>query len=534
MEKKNDSPNIPPDPSDFGKSSVPASTIRTISKNASANLIRQGSAWVLVLVLPPLLVRTLGKDSYAIWVLTLQMGGYIFLVDSAIQGAVGRFVAQADSRNDLRYMSQMVSSALVLLLVASCVATVALLGLAWKLPDLLQHSSQTMNDIARRVLLIIGFSYIVTLPFAATAGIFVGLQRNAVITIASTTGKVISAVGTAWAALHHWGLVWMASLSSIGVLVQPLIYWLALRRLPARPQFGVRLLSRSSVRVFFSFSAAILLTQFTSLLISGLDMPIVTAFDFQHAAYYAIATTLSNMLMVPYSAIITPVMPIATAIHSNSTPEHLGRVLLKVTRFSTCLLCLLGLFLSLGLHPMLSWWISTDYASHAATFAEILILAQIVRLTLMPYALVGFSAGQQRQMLLSPIGEGVVNLACSVIGASLYGAVGVALGTLVGAIAGAALHFFVSMKKTSAVQFSRVELLLQILRPTSLMVVPMGLFLVIHRWLHGNSSTFALTVLCEALAAGMLWRMVLRPDDRRLLTDHLQSRLLRLRSVLAT
>src|SRR5580698_10418931 len=57
------------------------------------NLIRQGSSWVLVLVLPPF--WSVRWDSYVIWVLTLQMGGYIFLMDSAIQRAVGRFVAQA-------------------------------------------------------------------------------------------------------------------------------------------------------------------------------------------------------------------------------------------------------------------------------------------------------------------------------------------------------------------------------------------------------------------------------------------------------
>ena len=60
-------------------------------------------------------------------------------------------------------------------------------------------------------------------------------------------------------------------------------------------------------------------------------------------------------------------------------------------------------------------------------------------------------------MLISPLGEGVVNLVCSLIGARYLGAVGVALGTLIGAVAGVLLHFLNSMPRTDRLKFNRGE-----------------------------------------------------------------------------
>ena len=498
--------------------------VAVIARNAAANLVRHGSAWVLVIVLPPILIRYTSKEMYGIWILILQMAGYISLMDAAIQGAVGRYVAQAEEQKSRKNMSQMVSSALLLLVIAAIFGAIAIAGLAWELPRVLRQASPDLLIAARRALLIIGLSYAATLPFAAMAGTFLGLQRSGVLALATTVGKVVSAIGVVWAAMHHKGLAIMATMFAIGILLQAAVYLLKFRDLPQPPQFAKRFLNRDSTRSFLSFTIAILLTQLSSLLISGLDMPIVTGFDLPHAAFYAIAINVSNTLLISFGAVVNPLMPVAAGAHTRNDPRYLGDMLLRTTRYALCLLYVMSLFLILALRPLLTWWLNADYALHAMSVCQLLLVAQALRLSLLPYALIAFGAGQQRQMLLSPLGEGAVNLICSLVGAHYLGAVGVALGTVIGAVAGVLLHFLVSLKRTTAIEVDRYQLLVEAARPAGLTLLAAAAFAMCIHWQRTNLATFAFASAASLLAAWLLWRFSFKPDDRNYFIRHLRAR----------
>jgi O-antigen/teichoic acid export membrane protein len=265
--------------------------------------------------------------------------------------------------------------------------------------------------------------------------------------------------------------------------------------------------SYATVRAFVGFCASTMASQFGAVIISGLDMPIVVAFDFRSAAYYAIAIALSNMLIVPHGAVLAALMPVASGMSAEERPQRLGQALLRLTRYSTALLCALALPLLAGMGKLLPVWVGADYASHAQSIAELLIVAQLVRLTLAPYAMFGFSAGQQHRMLISALGEAVVNLAASLLLVRWMGAVGVAAGTLAGALAGVGLHLLNSMPRTDAVQFSRSELLGKgILRPLALSLPAACVFPLVERSANLAVALALLgaaeLVLCACLAKG--------------------------------
>jgi peptidoglycan biosynthesis protein MviN/MurJ (putative lipid II flippase) len=139
-------------------------------------------------------------------------------------------------------------------------------------------------------------------------------------------------------------------------------------------------------------------------------------------------------------------------------------------------------------------------------FATILILAQFIRLTLMPYAAIGFAAGQQQRMLISPLGEGVVNLGCSIVGAHFLGAMGVALGTLVGACIGVLLHFVNSMPKTDSMLFRRRQLLVTgIVKPIACCLPSSLLVLILVRWISTVTGELVLVSVAELVGALIIW-----------------------------
>lgn len=485
-----------------------SSILGTVAKNSFANLAKMGALSVTVFLLPPLLVRVLDKPVYASWVLILQIGTYVSLFDGSIQSAISRFTGRSRGLNDDRYLGEILSSAgLVMLGAAMVTAILTILG-SWQLGILFSGIPPSIRLDAQRALFIFGMSLAVSLPFSTLAGAFLGLQMNTVNAVAGSVGRILGSAGAAWAAYRHQSLVAMALWTAGGNLLQGLLYLLAWQKLTLRGVIRWSHVTRGAMREFAGFCSALFAIQLGGLLITGLDIPIVAAFDFHSTAYYAIAATVSMMLSVPQSAVVNNLVPVAAGMSATADPEKLGALLIRATRYSSAILCLIMLPLMLGMRPFLHFWVGADYAMHAYPMAMLLVVAQFIRLQLLPYAAFGFAAGQLSRMLISPLGEGVVNLLCSLAGARYFGAVGVAMGTLIGAVAGVALHFFNSMPRTDRLVFDRGELAVAgILRPMicclpGVLLGVIALSFAPHRaiqWLVIGGS--------ELIAAVTLWRL---------------------------
>ena len=489
--------------------------LATMAKNAVASLLRNLTTWVVLLFLPPLLVRVLDKSSYGVWLLLLQLAAYITIFDGGIQIAVARFVARAEGLKDRAYLARLLSSCGILLLVAS-LATLLLTVLAsWQLTVLFRSIPASVAEGARRALLVLGASLAVTLPFSALAGFFIGVQKYEIPAIATGLGRFGGALGTAWAAYHHQGLLIMALWVGSGNLLQSLIYSFYWYREGKRDLLQYSYVERAVARDFLYFCAALFVSQFSSILITGMDMPVVAAFDFRSVAYYGVAAMLSNALSIPHGAILLTLLPVAASLSANDDPRRLGQLLLKTTRFATALLCLISLPMLLLMPLFLRLWVGPDYALHTLLLAEILVAAQIIRLTMLPYAMIGFAAGQQQRMLVSPVVEGIVNLIVSLAAVRIMGARGVAIGTLIGALAGVWLHFTASLKRTDCVTVSRIQLAVQgILKPLAFAAPLLAAAMLAMRCISSPPLQLLLAACAEVLLLALFWNLAFDLGER--------------------
>ena len=485
-----------------------------MTKNSVANLLRVGSSWIIVLFLPPLLVRVMDKSAYGVWLLLLQLAAYITFFDGGIQIAISRYVARSDGSHARGYLARLLSSVGMILVGASLV-TILLTALAsWRLTQLFPGIPASIAPSARQALFVIGTSLALALPFTVLAGFFLGRQRNEVSAFAGSFGKFAGALGSAWAAYHHRGMLAMAVWVALGYVIQSLIYFAFWNEEETHGLLRPSWVERPVVREFIIFCSSMLVAQFSSLLVTGLDMPIVAAFDFRAAAYYGVASILSNALTVPYGAIVSSMLPVAAEISAGEDPRRLGQLLLKTTRFATSVLCLITLPLLLVMPMFLSIWVGPDYATHALLLGEILVAAQFIRLTMFPYALIGFAAGQQQRMLVSPIVEGVTNLLSSLVLVRFMGARGVAIGTLIGALIGVWLHLTVSLSKTNCIQIDRSELIWQgILKPLAL-TLPLTLCALLLPWISSTLLHLLLAGGAELALSALLWRFTFNSNER--------------------
>jgi O-antigen/teichoic acid export membrane protein len=499
----------------FARTDAAPAKLALLAKNSIANLMRSGANWVIVLLVPPLLVRLLDHAAYATWMLVLQIGAYATLFDGGLQLAIGRFVARAGHAEDTNYLGKVLSSATALLTVTAAVVFAAAAGVALNLGNLFQSIPREIVPQAQAALLLVAGSLALAMPTSAFAGLCLGLEKNEINAGAVSASRLVGAVGTLWAALHHQGLLVMALWTAGGTLMQPILYSLAAKTLAAGAHFKVRLVSLGMAKQFGRFCGATFASQFSMLLISGLDLPIVAAFDFRNAGYYALAATAGNLLAVPQTAILTTLVPTMSSMSAGEPAHRMGQVLLRTARLANALLMLGAVPLMLGMPVLLRLWVGEDYSRHTLAYAETLMGAQLVRMTLLPYSLIGFSAGEQNKMLASPLIESVVNLILSLILVRGMGAEGVAIGTLIGAFAGIALHFTVSMRRTRSMEFSRKRLLWRgIVRPVVWAMSPALVLQVCLMRIADPAAQILLLCAATAALAAIYWRWQLDAGER--------------------
>jgi O-antigen/teichoic acid export membrane protein len=354
-----------------------------------------------------------------------------------------------------------------MLSVAAVIGLVIVGILVLMMPSIFTLMPLTLVGDARVSLLLVGGSLALGLPFNATNAIFIGLQRNhipAKIAIVSKTvlalmliltvtrGGQLTALAVAFASTNVLTYVWQ---------------WYVYKRAAGFVEISCRFFGLSAVRELVAYCTSLTVWNVAMLMISGLDSTIVGIFDFRAVAFFTVSASLITFIIGFQNAIISPLIPAGAALSASGTPEQVGRILVKSTRLCSLTLLLTGVPVALFAEKILSAWVGKSYAIGGAGILQALVAGNIIRYTAAPYAMLLIATGRQRAVLLTPVIEGVVNIAASIALAWFLGAVGVALGTMIGSVAGVLGNWFLNMSRTQdMIAFEFSEYLLQgVLKP---------------------------------------------------------------------
>ncbi len=231
------------------------------------------------------------------------------------------------------------------------------------------------------------------------------------------------------------------SVATVNLMAYGLQYF-AYRKIAPEVRFTRRLISGGTGRELFNYCLSLSIWSFAMLLVSGLDVSLVGYFQFEKVAYYSVAATLIVFLIGAQNALFNVMVPSTAVLQARGNSGRLGRLMITATRYGSFILLLTGLPLVFGAKSILAWWVGPEYAIQGARFLEVLAVANMIRLSALPYVMTLIGTGQQRLVTVTPLLEGVTNLGVSVLAAYFWGAIGVAVGTLVGGIVGVLGNFF--------------------------------------------------------------------------------------------
>jgi O-antigen/teichoic acid export membrane protein len=490
---------------------------KKVLQGSASNLLRLLLSLAFSLYLPHFLVHHMGTAEYSAWVLMLQIAGYVNYLEFGLQTAISNFVAEYDASANREELRRVVSSAFLMLAAGGALGLAAVAILSWKVPLLFHGMPVSLWSEVRIGLIAIGCSTALSLPFSTFTATFIGLQRYVYPTLVATISRALSIVAIIVTLLVTGSLVKMACVLAASNIVTSLATYAGWRQLiAARAPVQLLAATRAQFTRLFRYCGVLSVWTFGGLFISGLDTLIVGHFDFHETGYYAIAASATNFAIMLLGSVISPLMPASASLGVVSTPERMGALMLRASRYSALLLFLIALPLFVAGYPLLRLWVGADYARHSIVFLRVLVAANVLRYLVYVYTVMVIAGAKQRYATLSPALEAVVNLALSLILAHRYGAIGVAWGTFAGAILGVAIHYWQSMPRTQdLLRFDRLQLTANIARP-AVVLLPSIALLAIDRAISPALPLQALlSVLCIVLTLAVAWCFVLKPGERQ-------------------
>ena len=160
----------------------------TLEENKSLNISKQlfrntifGWFEMVILfvsgfIVPPLLLVSLGKEGYGLWLLIGQLTAYLPMLDLGVSSSVGRFVAKYNAKKDFESLSKIISSSIFLFLFSS-VCTVIITLIIWPSFSKFFNLSPEYFNIGRWLILLTGLGTAIDFPLRIGGGILQGFHR---------------------------------------------------------------------------------------------------------------------------------------------------------------------------------------------------------------------------------------------------------------------------------------------------------------------------------------------------------------------
>jgi O-antigen/teichoic acid export membrane protein len=409
-------------------------TKRVLARNTAWNYAGFAINLATNLLVFPFVVRHIGDAASGVWLLLSAITGYMGLLELGIVPSLTQTIASALARGERDAVCRAASSAQAVLAGLGAIA-LALLPASRSAIHVLAVPTALHEDalLALR-LTIVGFA--LRMPLAAFQAILLGRQRQdrcnqlwMAIALAKCLGAVV-VLG------NGFGLVALVATElTIHLLAGAFQVMWVYQEIPTL-RLSWRLVNRPDGARLLSFGSAMLAVSICSLVIEQTDRIVIATFlPVAMVTYYAAAWKIYMLAFSLTTTIVQAVSPVAADLFGRNDRDGLKRLFLHSTKLTTLIAWPLVFTLGLSGGFVLRIWMGSRFVS-ALAVTQVLMIAFAVT----AYNHAGYSVliGTRR---VGPtvaryfLPQALCNLILSVWLVRRLGNVGVALGTMVPALA---------------------------------------------------------------------------------------------------
>lgn len=393
---------------------------------------------VVAFIMSPVIIRALGNRDYGLWELVMSVIGYMGLMDLGIGPALVRFVSVADGKQDHDDLQQTISTSFVFFVCVGGVAVLLFAALGYS-PDFIAGSE--MKDIANlgTVFLLLGINAGLIFPLHVFTATLMGVQRHYFINSTRGVLVVIRALLTFYLLQMYLGkgLIILALLEPIFTVLQFALFASVVYFDKNLPKLSISAVTWNKLKELFTFGTKSA-TMLVASRLQNQSVPLIigNVIGLGSIVYFVMPNRLINYAKQLSLAIGFPLTPYFGAAVGRGDQKELLKSWLNTTLALQIVALVMPLVILFYGETFLGLWIGPEYAL-AGRWVIYILLVGLVADSLATNAFRILTAHSMHGrcatawFLLS-----VISIPLGILGASLWGVAGVALGTTLATVVG--------------------------------------------------------------------------------------------------
>ncbi len=410
------------------------SLARLLARGIVSNWLGYAVQIGTALLLTPFVLGKIGFEAYGIWSVAVGLAGYYGLLDLGIRSGLAQFIARAHAVGDQAQVNRLVSTGVAALGLIAAVAIAATWVFSARAPAWFGVGPANAAE-AEQAVLILGLVVSIQFVFFPFSAVLTAMQRFDIANGIGIGIRLITAAATWWVLSRGGGIVSLAIVSATGYLTDYVLRAVAVYRL--MPMLKVRpahasLNALRHVAAFGGWNVAITggvrLLSYSDVLIIGAYLGAAAATPFVLAAN--VVNYLGQMI-VPVEVFF----PAVARLDAQGDRARLGQLVIGASRLTVALAGIAAIVAAGWAADFYRVWLGSRLDPATPTLFRILVAASVFALwgRLCGQMLLGL--GRVKTVALLVGAEAAAKLLLSLWLVGRYGVVGVAIGTLVPAVA---------------------------------------------------------------------------------------------------
>ena len=489
----------------------------TLMRNAGFNLLGAAAPAVLAIATIPYIVSVLGPADYGLLALITSIVGYFALLDINITASSTKYVAQYKASGDSRRLNETICFGL---LIYAGIGLIGMTGLFLSAEFLVARVFSipgNRHNEAVAALQIAALGFLVGQVQAYLQSLPGGLMRYDISGRVEASFGAIVPLATVALLYSGFGLVELVWLRVGMSFLQAIIVWSMLRKLMPTLRWSS---PGSDIRnMMLSFSAYSFLSRLAALTYANADKLIISArVGVTALTFFVVPATLANRVMSLVFRLSGVMFPHASALAAQGRLAELEHDYLLASRYLFFINGAIALMLATLAQPILSLWLSPEFARSGTAVMVMIALAQWVDSTTNLPSLVNDGLGHPKISGMFALARALLGLVLIFVGVWQFGIEGAAGAHLLASIVMSTA--FVLYVHGRTVPIALHTLLRQAYQPALMILIPsavMGIVLMSFAergWLQLIASACLMGTL---LLAGALWKVCMLDHRKALL-----------------
>lgn len=484
---------------------------------------------VVAFIMSPVIIRALGNRDYGLWELVMSVIGYMGLLDLGIGPALVRFVSVANGKQDRDDMQQTISTAFVFFLVIGCLAVLFFTLLGYSPQMIAGNETKDIANIGT-VFLLFGLNAGIMLPLQVFIATLMGVQRHYLINFSRGVLLIVRSI-LAYYLLQGFpgkGLIIMALLEPVFSSIQFVLFVGAVQLDKQIPGMKLAAVTWHKLKELFTFGVKNATMMIASRL-QNQSVPFIIGhvIGLGSIVYFVMPNRLIDYAKGLSMAIGFPLTPYFGATFGKGDHDELVTSWLTTTLVLQMVTLVMPIIIFFYGEMFLSLWIGKEYADAGRGVIYFLLIGLAADALATNAFRMLTAQGKHGKSALIWLCLSIISIPLGIVGASLWGVPGVALGTTTTMVAGnlVTLRMTCTVMKVSLKSYFQATLQ-QLLLPLILLAATL---LLCTRVLpvEGYGNIVAQLMLGMSVYLASVWVVTLKTDMKTQILERIKARISR-------